>query len=160
MGAFDGLCRRIQHLFASGHIAGQRNHIDAGMVDQITANGLAAPGDHRNHAFGQFIRHDLRHFQRRQRGLFRWFEHHGIAAANRRGQFPRHHHQGIIPRRNRGDHPNRIAADHRRMPSQIFTRQRAGLTAHGPGKKAVAIDDGRNFVIAGKGDRLAAVQRL
>jgi hypothetical protein len=32
--------------------------------------------------------------------------------------------------------------------------------AHRPGEEAVAIDDGRDFVIAGGIDRLAAVQRL
>src|ERR1700733_6288565 len=48
-------------------------------------------------------------FERRQRGLFGWFEHAAAAGGNRWCELPRGHEQWIVPRNNlRGD-PDRFA---------------------------------------------------
>ena len=109
-------------------------------------------------AFWQDIGEQAGHLQRCQRRLFRRLEDDGIAPGNRRCQLPGHHHQRIVPWRDRTDNANGIAADHRGMAGQIFAGDRRMQVTDRAGKEAPAIDDGRQFVIAHRIDRLATVQ--
>ena len=160
MRALDRLGRGLQHLLAGGDVAGDRDHVDLGVVDQRVADAVAAAEHDVDDAFGQDVGHDFRELQRRQRRLLGRLEHHRVAAADRRRQLPGHHHQRIVPRRDRGDDADRVAADHRGVAGNILAGDDARHGAHRAREEAVAIDDRRDLVVQHRVDRLAAVQRL
>jgi hypothetical protein len=109
---------------------------------------------------GRISAEEFRQLQRRQRRLLGRLEDDGVAAGNGRRQLPGHHHQRIVPRRDRADDADGVAADHRGVAGQVFAGDRARHRTHGAGEEAVAIDDGRDFVIEHGVDRLAAVERF
>ena len=51
-------------LLAGRHIAGDRDHVDLRMVDEIVADRMTAASDDVDHALGQLFGKDLGHLQR------------------------------------------------------------------------------------------------
>ena len=149
MRALDRLGGRLQHLLAGGDVAGDRDHVDLGMVDQRVADALAAPEHDIDDALGQDLGEHLGELQRGQRRLLGRLEHHRVAAgdAPAPASTPSSSADSSTARSRRRCRSDR-AGPSRCGPADIRRRPAPGMRAHRAGEEAVAVDDRRDLVVA------------
>jgi hypothetical protein len=147
MRPLDRLGGRFEHAAPGRDVAGQRDHVDAGVRDQRRPHRLATSEHEVEHAGGEQLGDDLRELQRRERRLLRRLEHHRVPCRQRRRHLPRRHHQRIVPRCDRSDDADGVAADHAGEAREIFARGAAGHAARRAGEEPEAVDDRRQLVL-------------
>ncbi len=94
--ALDGVRGGFDDGLAGGGGAGEHDFADRGVVGQAGAD-VAAAGDDREEAFGEFLVEDLDQGQDGQRGVFGGFDHHGVAHPQGGGDLPDGDHHGPVP---------------------------------------------------------------
>ena len=93
--------------------AGEHHHIDIHRQRHRLADGLAASGNHIQHAGRQpGLMRQLAHAQQRQRRALARLDHHRIATGKRRTKLPGPDHQRKIPRDDGPDNTDRLLVDH------------------------------------------------
>ena len=91
-----------------------------------------------------------------RRGIRR-LQHHGVAGGQSRGPLPDGHHQRVVPRRHRRAHPDRLAPDHRGVVLHVLACRFSLEVAGGSGEEADLVDQRRDLLGHGDGNRLAGV---
>ncbi|MNN30331.1 hypothetical protein D3C81_1439760 [compost metagenome] len=160
MHALNAVRRGADDVRAGRDRASQRDHTHLGVGNQRVADRLAAAEEDVEHAGRQYVLGQFAEAQGGQWGQLGRFDYHGIASGQGRGDLPRQHHQRIIPGGDRGHYAQRVAADHRSVPGQVFTGRRATEAAGGAGKIAEHIGDGRYLVVQGRSEGFATILRL
>ena len=100
--AFDGVGGGFDDGLAGGGGAGEHDLADRGVSGQGLAD-VAAAGDRREEAFGEFLVEDFDEGQDGQRGVFGGLDDDGVAHAQGGGELPDGDHHGPVPGADRAD---------------------------------------------------------
>ena len=140
-------------------VAGDRNHVDAGMSRECRTDIRTRPRDHVQDAGRQDLLRQSAEHQRADRCAGRRLEHDRVSSGERGADLPARHQERIVPRRDGGDHADRIATDHARAPREILGDRLPLQVARGAGKVAKVVYD-RVHLHANSADRLPCVLRF
>ncbi|MCY1403626.1 hypothetical protein D9M71_188140 [compost metagenome] len=120
VGALEGLGGGLEDFLARDDIAGQRHHAHFRVADQVAPDALATATKNIQNTRRKNLRQGRRQRQDRQRRVFRWLEHQGIARCQGRRDLPGGHHDRVVPGRYGGDHTDRVAAHHAGIARQVL----------------------------------------
>src|SRR4051795_1256920 len=157
--ALEGLGGVLGDPLARLDRAGERDDVDAGVLDDRRA-GVVAAGDDVQHALRQDLGRELGQLQRRHRGRRRRLEDDRAAGRERRADLPHRHHQRVVPRRDLARDAGRLAADHRRVALEVLAARLALEVARRAGEEAQVVDHRGQLVVLERLQRLAGVGRL
>src|SRR4051812_14887847 len=157
--ALEGLGGVLGDPLARLDRAGERDDVDAGVLDDRRA-GVVAAGDDVQHALRQDLGRELGQLQRRHRGRRRRLEDDRAAGRERRADLPHRHHQRVVPRRDLARDAGRLAADHRRVALEVLARRLALEVARRAREEAQVVDHRGQLVVLERLQRLAGVGRL
>jgi len=140
-------CRGAGYLLAHGNASGKRHHRDLRMVHEGHPGRVTLPAYDVQYARRQDVRRDLRELQSRERCELRGFEHDGVARGECWAELPRRHIERIVPGRNGPDHPEGLAANHRRVAVQVFPCGLAFQKAPGRREEPPVVDGQVHFEV-------------
>ncbi len=159
MEALDPIRRDLGDVLAGVGVAGDRDHPDLGVPDEVVADGRAGARDDVEDAGREDACGDLAEDQGGQRGAGGGLEDDRVAGGEGRPDLPAGHHDRVVPRRDRGDHADRLAPDHRGEAGRVLVDRLAFHEACATGEEAQVVDDDRDLVDGGA-NGLAGVLRL
>ena len=141
--------------------AGERDHRDVGVRDQVLTGDRPAPGDDVDDArrdagvvggLGEHHRGQRRHLSR--------LEHDRVSGGDRRQDLPRRHLQRVVPRSDRADDADRLAPDDRGVVAAVLAGGPALEVAGGAGEEGGVVDRAGHVELGRQPDRLAGLPAL
>ena len=141
--------------------ARERDLVDVRVLHQPIARRVTAAGDDVDHARREAgLSDEVRHAQRRQRGLLGGLEHQRAAGGERRRYLQRRHQEREVPGDDLGSHPDGLARD---VAEHFAARQSQGVDhlateLRGPARHVTEVIHGaRDIDHRRKADRLTVV---
>src|SRR5215211_520312 len=149
----------LRDLHAGPYGTGDRDHLRRGVLDQHPPR-VPITADHVEDAFGEELRGDLGHHHSGDGGGVGGLDHDGVTRGYGRGELPDRHHHRVVPRRYLADDAHGLAADERRVPSEILPCRLPFEDAGRAGEEADLIHPRRDLLFHGEPEGLPRVLGL